>query len=124
MLLGELAGLQLSGEYGCAHSLIDKVVQMIEDDVLRCLGVTSARNKNKRCRMFKKKGRELKSDARCFVRKKRWRRRMSWRISRPIGFGRAWMGQGLSMGSCQARLTVWRFRCCFCRCAAEAAALS
>ena len=51
MLLGELAGLQLSGEYGCAHSLIDKVVQMIEDDVMRCLGVTSARNKNKRCRM-------------------------------------------------------------------------
>ena len=61
MLLGELAGLQLSGEYGCAHSLIDKVVQMIEDDVMLCRGVTSARNKNKRCRMLKK-GRELKTD--------------------------------------------------------------
>ena len=52
MLLGELAGLQLSGEYGCAHSLIDKVVWMIEDDVMRCLGVASARNKNKRCRIY------------------------------------------------------------------------
>ena len=47
MLLGELAGLQLSGEYGCAHSLIDKVVQMIEDDVMLCLGVTSARTRTR-----------------------------------------------------------------------------
>ena len=37
--VGELAGLQLSGEYECSHSLIDEAVQMIEDDVIRYISV-------------------------------------------------------------------------------------
>ena len=31
---GELAGLQLSGACGCAHSLIDKVTLIQEDDLI------------------------------------------------------------------------------------------
>jgi hypothetical protein len=37
--VGELAGLQLSGKYECAHSQIVKAVQMLEDNVIRYLGV-------------------------------------------------------------------------------------
>ena len=65
--VGKLAGLQLSGEYECAHSLIDKAVQMLEDDVIRYLGVDECGKREQEMQGVKK-DKELMTDARGFVR--------------------------------------------------------
>jgi hypothetical protein len=65
--VGELGVLQLSGENECAHSLVDKAEQMLEDDVIRYLGADECRKQEQEMQGVKK-DRELRTDARGFVR--------------------------------------------------------
>jgi hypothetical protein len=63
----ELVGLSLTGEFECAHGLIDKAVQMMEDDIIRYLPVDEC-SKREQEMNGEKKDKELKTDSRGFVR--------------------------------------------------------
>ena len=63
-----LAGLSLEGENECAHALVDKAVQMMEDDCLKYIQLDECVTRGQELGATDKKDKTLRTDSRGFVR--------------------------------------------------------
>jgi hypothetical protein len=63
-----ITGISLDDENECAHSLIDKAVQMMEDDMLKYIPLDECVTRGQELQAVDRKDKSLKTDARGFVR--------------------------------------------------------
>jgi hypothetical protein len=96
----ELRGLVLTGEYECSHGLVDKAVQMIEDNCIAYIPVDEC-NKRESEMGHEKKDKTLKTDGRGFVRESTNDQRIAADINSDLKLKNAFVRRGLAFDQAQ-----------------------